>query len=80
MTQSRDKKTGFAGWCFGAGYPFPMSSTEEMSEMMKRFCGNWGSFGYLPMMGMFRNEDGSLDWDRMMEMMRVMTEKGGNWR
>lgn len=70
MTRSSERKSG-CGWCgFGANVPFAMGSTGEMDEMAKKFCGEWCSLNCLPMMGMFRNEDDSFDWDRMMEMMR----------
>jgi len=74
MTQSSEKNTGFPGCC-GWDFKGPMGSSEEMSAMMEKFCGEGGSFDCSKMMEMFKDEDGSFDVSKMMGMMKKMTEK-----
>jgi len=75
MTEPREKKTEFSGCCSGWDLQFPMGSENEMSEMMKNFCGEGGSFDCSAMMDKFRGEDGSIDCGKMMEAMKEMTSK-----
>jgi hypothetical protein len=75
MTESKDKKTEFTGCCPGWDFQFPMGKAEEMSEMMKNFCGEGGAFDCSAMMEKFRSEDGSIDCSKMMEAMKELMSK-----
>jgi hypothetical protein len=74
MTESSDKKSGFAGCC---GFDVPGPGSKEMAAMMEKFCGEGSTFDCSKMMEMFRDKDGSFDVGRMMEMWKKMTEKDG---
>lgn len=75
MTESKNGKTDFTGCCSGPEFKFPMGKAEEMSEMMKNFCVEGGSFDCSAMMEKYRGEDGSIDCSKMMEAMKEMMSK-----
>ena len=52
-----------------------MGKAEEMSDMMKNFCGEKSSFDCSAMMEKFRGEDGSMDCSKMMEAMKEIMAK-----
>ena len=75
MTGSKDRKTEFTGCCSGSDFKFPMGKAEEMSDMMKNFCGEKSSFDCSAMMVKFKGEDGTMDCSKMMEAMKEIMAK-----